>query len=255
MPPKINIKKQINKSLENTRSKLKKTVIKINKPAASPLARLQPAASPLARLQPVMPNNLKVVKEIIKGRNDYPEKVLKLLTRYGSEPVVGFSLKRSPVSKLLTSALSVASKGEFNERLKNSEYDQLFHLYLEITLQSGKKLLVEKNEVINMIPSTKRPNEEIRIISSVPKNLTIDIIMNNAKKSMGANFFTYSANNNNCQDFIVNIMRSNKIGNAQDIAFVKQDTKFLFKNLPNLRKTSNTLTTVGARLDVIKNLL
>jgi hypothetical protein len=221
MAPKINIKKK---------------VIKVIKPS-------------------VMPNNLNVVKEIISGRDNYPVKVVKILKQYGSNPIIGFSLKRTPVSKLLINALSVASKGEFKERLKNSEYDKLFHLYLEITLQSGKKILVEKNEVINMMPSSKRPDEEIRVINSVPKNLTLDIIMNNTQKAMGAKFFTYSANNNNCQDFIVAIMRKNKIGNAQDIAFVKQDTKFLFKNLSNLRKASNTATTIGARLDVVKNIM
>jgi hypothetical protein len=72
---------------------------------------------------------------------------------------------------------------------------------------------------------------------------------------MGSKFLTYSANNNNCQDFIVSIMRANKIGSADDIKFVKQDTKFLFKNLPYLRKFSNTLTTIGGRVDVLKNLI
>ena len=235
MPPKINIKKQINKSLENTRSKFKKKVIKNNKP--------------------IMPNNLNVVKEILTGRDDYPSKVIKILKQYGNEPIVGFSLKRTPVSKLLVNALSVSSKGEFKERLKNSEYDQLFHLYLEITLQSGKKLLVEKNEVINMMPSSKRPDEEIRVINKSPNGLTLNVMMEKTKKAMGANFFKYSANNNNCQDFIVKIMKSNKIGNSEDIKFVKQDTKFLFENMPNIRKASNTLTTIGARVDVLKNIM
>jgi len=234
MPPKINIKKQINKSLENTRSKFKKKV-KNNKL--------------------VIPNNLNVVKEILTGRDDYPVKVIKILKQYGNEPIVGFSLKRTPVSKLLVNALSVSSKGEFKERLKNSEYDQLFHLYLETTLQSGKKILVEKNEVINMVPSSKRPDEEIRVINKSPNGLTLNVMMEKTKKAMGANFFKYSANNNNCQDFIVKIMKSNKIGNSEDIKFVKQDTKFLFENMPNIRKASNTLTTIGARVDVLKNIM
>ena len=75
------------------------------------------------------------------------------------------------------------------------------------------------------------------------------------KKLMGSKFLTYSANNNNCQDFIVSIMRANKIGSMDDIKFVKQDTKFLFKNLPYLRKFSNTVTTIGARVDVLKNII
>jgi hypothetical protein len=105
-----------------------------------------------------------------------------------------------------------------------------------------------------MMMSSKRPQEEIRPIKTTPKNLTINIIMKNTKKAMGAKFLKYSANDNNCQDFIVSMLRANKIGSASDISFVKQDTKFLFKNLPYLRKMSNTATTAGARVNVLKNL-
>lgn len=250
MPPKI--EKQINKSLDNTPPK-ENTQTKDNTP---PKENTQTKIIKTVQkiIKPTTPNNLKVVKEVIKGRNDYPEKVNKILARYGDIPVVGFSLKRTPVSKLLTGALSAASKGEFNKRLQASEYDKLFHLYLEITLETGKKILVEKNEVINMMMSSKRPQEEIRPIKTTPKNLTINTIMKNTKKAMGAKFLKYSANDNNCQDFIVSMLRANKIGSASDISFVKQDTKFLFKNLPYLRKMSNTATTVGARVNVLKNL-
>lgn len=200
------------------------------------------------------PNNLNVITQVIKGRDELPESVLKTLSSYGDVPIIAYSIKRTPVSKLLTTALSTLSR-EFKDRLQKSEYDELFHLYLEITLESGKKLLIEKNAVINIITSVKRPQEEIRIINKTPTGLTLNVIMEKTKKMMGSKFLTYSANNNNCQDFIVSIMRVNKIGSTDDIKFVKQDTKFLFKNLPYLRKFSNTVTTIGARVDVLKNII
>ena len=68
-----------------------------------------------------------------------------------------------------------------------------------------------------------------------------------------SNFFNYSAKSNNCQDMIESILDANNIGNESDRSFVKQDTDFLFENLPYLRKISNTVTTIGARADVIKS--
>ncbi len=65
-----------------------------------------------------------------------------------------------------------------------------------------------------------------------------------------SNFFNYSAKNNNCQDMIINILDANKIGDESDR---RQDTDYLFENLPFLRKFSNTITTIGARTDVIKS--
>lgn len=193
-------------------------------------------------------------KAVIFGRNDYPPKVRGILKKYGEEVVVGYKIKRTPVSSLLTSALSAVSLGKFGKRFGRSEYDELFHLFLEMTTSTGKRISVEKNEVINMDISPKsRPKEEVKdIINNIPQDLTINTIMENTKNAMGTkNFFGYSARDNNCQDFIVALLKSNNIGDAEDIAFVKQNTKELFRDLPFLRKFSNTITDIGARVNVI----
>ena len=161
-----------------------------------------------------LPPNLKIAKALLLGRNDYPPKVRNILKKYGSEVIVSYKLKRTPVSKLLTTALSAVSLGEFGERLKNSEYDELFHLFLEMTTQSGKRISVEKNEVINLeVSPPTRPNEEVEdIVNNIPPGLTINELMNNTNKRMGSSFFNYSAKSNNCQDFIINILDANNIG-------------------------------------------
>ena len=200
-----------------------------------------------------LPPNLKIAKALLLGRNDYPPKVRNILKKYGSEVIVSYKLKRTPVSKLLTTALSAVSLGEFGERLKNSEYDELFHLFLELTTASGKKISVEKNEVINLeVSPPTRPKEEVEdITSNIPDGLTINELMNNTNKRMGSSFFDYSAKSNNCQHFIINILNANNIGDESNREFVKQDTDFLFENLPYLRKISNTVTTLGAKVNVI----
>ena len=203
----------------------------------------------------IPPKNATLVKEVLTGRNDYPVNVLKIMKRYGGEKIKSIMIKRTPVSRLLTKTLSTVSS-EFGKRLKESNFDELFHLYLEVVVEpSGKKIYIEKNEVIaiHLSQGKKRPHEEMIKIASVPSDLTLDTMINRTKQSMGAKFFTYSANNNNCQDFLVAIMRSNKIGTSADLAFIKQDTGYLFKNLPYLRKFPNTLTTIGSRVDIVKN--
>ena len=202
-----------------------------------------------------LPPNVKIAKALLLGRNDYPPKVRNILKKYGSEVVVSYKLKRTPVSSLLTSALSAVSMGEFGDRLKKSEYDELFHLFLELTTASGKRISVEKNEVINAdVSPPTRPKEEVEdIVSNIPPGLTIIELMNNTKERMGSSFFNYSAKSNNCQDFIINILDANNIGDESDREFVKQDTDFLFKNLPFLQKIANTTTTLGAKVDILKS--
>jgi len=198
----------------------------------------------------------KVIKEVkdygtavVKGRNDYPPKVRDILNKYGEEEVSGLTIMRTPVPDVLTGALSLFSGGEFGRRMKNA-FDTLFHLFLEIRTKSGKSLSVEKNEVINMdVAPKKRPETESKVVSNIPSGLSINEMMNNTKEYQGGKFFKYSAYNNNCQDFIVAIFKSNNIGDDEDIKFIKQDTEQLFKDLPSLRKIANTVTDLGAAVN------
>jgi hypothetical protein len=193
-------------------------------------------------------------KAVIYGRMDYPPKVRTILQQNGDEIITSYKIKRTPVPSLLVSALSAVSLGSFGKRFGRSEYDELFHLFLEMTTQSGKKISVEKNEVINMdISPPSRDKEEVKnITSNIPSGLTINELMNKTEERMGkTDYFGYSARDNNCQDFIVSVLKANNIGDETDQKFVKQDTKELFENLPFLRKFSNTLTTIGARVNVL----
>ena len=202
-----------------------------------------------------LPSNVKIAKAVIMGRNDYPPKVRNILKKYGNEIIVSYKLKRTPVSSLITSALNIVSLGEFNKRFKNSDYDELFHLFLEMTTQSGKRIMVEKNEIINMdVSPPTRPNEEVEdVINNIPEGLTINLLMNNTRKRMGeSNFFNYNSKSNNCQNFILSILHANNIGDESDVLFVKQDTEFLFENLPILQKIANATTSLGAKVDVLK---
>jgi hypothetical protein len=187
---------------------------------------------------------------VLNGRNDFQPKVRNILSKYGDKPIQSISIIRAPVPSLLTGALSALSGGKFGKNLKNSPYDTLFHLSLLISVENVK-LILEKNEVINMDINPKLLKDTETQNVSISGELTINGLLENAHKSMGGKFFSYSAKDNNCQDFILAILNSNNIGNEQDKSFVKQNTKSLFDNLPSLRKISNTITDLGAKVNEI----
>lgn len=191
-------------------------------------------------------------KAVIYGRNDYPPKVRNILKNVGNQTIKSITIKRTPVSGLITGALSVFSLGKFGKRMERS-FDELFHLFIEITLNNNQKVILEKNEVINMESNPKsRPDTEMKIVNTSIPQITLDEMLNNTEQYMGQkDFFGYSAKDNNCQDFIVSFFKANNIGDESDISFIKQDTKSLFRDLPSLRKLSNTITTIGAKANVI----
>jgi hypothetical protein len=191
---------------------------------------------------------------LVEGRNDYPPKVRDIISKYGDKIITGITINRTPLGKPLMTALQIASGNTFSQKLQNTPYDKLFHLFMCIEFANGK-ITLEKNEVINAEYGCKLPKDtESKNIdsSSIPNGLTLTNALNKTKERMGGKFFVYSAKDNNCQDFLSSFLQANNIGNSNDISWIKQETKVLFEGNDRLRKIANTLTDIGARVDILK---
>jgi hypothetical protein len=186
-------------------------------------------------------------KRVVYGNTDYSTKARQLIDKFGNEPIQRITIIRNPVPDYLIEILNVVSFGDFKKKLKETEYDKLFHLAVVFDTPKGK-LLLEKNEVINLSESI--PKEEGREDRNVPinKQLTVKELLDNTEKRMGKDlYYKYSAYDNNCQNFILNVLKANDLGDSADFEFVKQDTEELFKSNPYLRKLSNSVTDIASR--------
>jgi hypothetical protein len=84
---------------------------------------------------------------------------------------------------------------------------------------------------------------------SIPSGLTLNKMLDRTRASMGNRFLSYSARDNNCQDFILAILQSNNLSTSTNTLFVKQATQSLLT--PQLRKISNTITDIAGGVDKI----
>ena len=57
---------------------------------------------------------------------------------------------------------------------------------------------------------------------------------------MGNSFLTYSARDNNCQNFVLSLLQANGLSNERNILFTKQSTTALFST--EMRKLTNTIS-------------
>jgi hypothetical protein len=196
----------------------------------------------------------KYATAVTQGRKDYPPKMREIIEKYGNIPILRMYACRTPVSSLLTSALNAVSFGEFSKKWDNKPYDKLFHLDLRIELATRPQttILLEKNEVLNAMVNPIPPGKNTQC-SRIPKNKKITMLnlLEGAKKIQGDKFFRYSAYNNNCQDFIMAMLKGVEVGTQENFDFIKQDTKELFKGLPGTRKFANTVTDLGAIVNTI----
>ena len=93
-------------------------------------------------------------------------------------------------------------------------------------------------------------NAETYQIHNIPQNLTVSQLILNTERRMGRQkFLSYSAYDNNCQHFILNVLQANSIHEGAD--FVKQRTEDIFQNNEHLRKMANTVTDVAGRANVL----
>jgi len=166
--------------------------------------------------------------------------------RYLNNKIKSITILRSPLSDNLMSVVKTAGGKDFVKALEKLPYDKLYHLRIEVGLDNGKKIIVEKSKAVIIITEdlTREANTESLKIDSVP-DITLKTMMEKTKAKMGAKFYPYQAFTNNCEDFVLAILEANGMGDPKYKDFIKQDVKTLITT-PYFRKLINTITDVGA---------
>ena len=146
----------------------------------------------------------------------------------GNNFIIGAYICRTPLNKILISIANAITDNEFNELVKSSGYDKLFHLSLVVILDNQKKITIEKNEVVtikNYNNNDVSKLTETMIIQKIASHrITLNNLINNTLKYMGdSKFYDYDAWHNNCQVFIKSILISNDLFNESYNKFLFQD--------------------------------
>ncbi len=177
---------------------------------------------------------------------------------FGAQPIKNIVLCKSPVQKFVSLALDAVSQGKFKEQMGRLGYDDMFHLYMLVWLQNGKIIAVEKNQTINIqVADESYYNPQATLEVKLTKPLTLGDMLNQTLGYMGQDgYFSYDGQNNNCQVYLRSILRANEISTPQAEAFIMQDTRQIFDNLPGyVHDVSKVVTDLGALWDMTKSWL
>jgi hypothetical protein len=195
----------------------------------------------------------KTIDKILPTRNNFPPKVRALLDNYGNEIITRIEIGRTPIQSGITNALNLLSGGQFGKNMRDLKYDAVFHLFMVATLQNGKSIMIEKNEVVKMMlvdqGYMRRAKDQITIGLFNSKK-TLREFIDNAVKMVGPSIYLYNYKNNNCQVFIRNLLKANGLLTSQAETFIMQDAEGLLKKTPGfLDKVANTVTEAGAKFN------
>ena len=204
-------------------------------------------------LRDVYNTTKKVVSRLVFGDNSLPEAVMKFLKNNGDAKLLNGNINRKPISSMINSVLNVLSFGEFQKNLDKTPYDRLFHLSLDIRLNNGKIIKIEKNAriTITQIHSIDtNSNNDYNI--SLP-NITLNEFVNNGYKEMKEKFFIYNAETSNCQHFILGLLKGSNSLTPEAAEFIKQKTENIFQNMSQTQTMMNRITDLAGKIDIIAN--
>ena len=183
------------------------------------------------------------IKNVFSANDRYTNKANSILKKYGDYNITGIIIEKSPIIGAIDTALNLISLGKWETAKKKYNYDDLYHLYLILTLDLGggktKRLLLEKNQSINISESIPEKTEKTQNLNIFPpKNITLNNLLQTTLNKVGKEqFFIYSPfGGRNCQNFIKDIFTSNDLYNDRI-------NKFVFQPIQELKKDLGGLTT------------
>jgi len=182
-----------------------------------------------------------IINKILPTRENFPPKVRKIIKDNGDKKIKALIVGRTPVNSTIQTLLNVVTLGQLKQKEKEMGYDNLYHLFMIVELDSGTNILVEKNSVVNMKKVSKSYGGNDKIVIPVNKDITFGDMIDNAVKAVGKSIYLYDAVNNNCQVFINNLLKNSGLG-------VAEANKFILQDIEDVLSTSPKYTTIIAKL-------
>ncbi len=199
------------------------------------------------------------LKGVFFGRKDYPPAERKLIEKYGNSKILKIEIYREPLEKMTKLATTILTLGQIDSLKKKYNYDELYHLFLVITVDFGVvnvPIRVEKHEIINIHEYPKiAPNAERFSINLRGYSGTFREFLKNGENRLGDKYWFYNAFDNNCQIFVLNLLEANPpiiANNPTAKAFIYQDVTGLTADLnPVSKNLINLGTGLKSRLNVL----
>jgi hypothetical protein len=174
------------------------------------------------------------------------------MRKYGTEYIEKIEVCRVPVNGVIQKLMNFLSAGEYKKRIKELNYEEVFHLYFVLHYK-GASYIMEKNAKVNLkkLKKGSLKNGEcipVRLPVNGKYKINLNGLINRAEEA-GMNY-RYSANKNNCQRFVLDILEASKLSTPEIKKFVYQDAG---KLLPpgKVRKIAQSITDLGSIVETV----
>ena len=190
--------------------------------------------------------------EAFEVQNDYTPKVYTYLKRNYGLKIVALSICRTPIKKSIEAALNIVSFGKWSSERSKFGYDDFYHLFLIAETETGRRIVIEKNEVINVkdYPHAPSASDDCKEVDMTHGPLKLGVILKKTETEMkDKDYFLYDSFNNNCQVFVENVLSANALLQPELIEFISQELGEVLKTQPiYMSSVARNVTDVRGRV-------
>ena len=189
-----------------------------------------------------------VVRDILdKLFGPAPKVVSNFIKAHGDKKITAIQICRKPIEAAVSKLMDVVTLGKFSSVKNKIGYDRFYHLFMNITLEGGKRFKLEKNQLVKI----SGPESASDCITVSVKPVTLAEAFKRGIAKVGKEkFWRYSALSTNCQHFVAAFLSGSGMYTSSVKKFVYQPLDQLVKELPAFsKKTARKVTDVASYLD------
>lgn len=153
-----------------------------------------------------------------------------LISKYKDYKIVHILGAKQPIESSVQWLANIISTGKYEQAKSKLGYDNFFHVYLILRLEDGTKLKLEKNEVINIevITGLQKNTGSYNIGDT---NIRLGDFLSRGQQLMGDKYFDYDGFTNNCQIYLLSLLKANGLINKDISDFFGQDAQAVSQEL------------------------
>lgn len=153
---------------------------------------------------------------------------------------------REPIASGVRAALNALTLGGFSQAARALNYDDVFHLWIVLTLADGEHWRFDKNEVVRVVRGAPPSGEckPVHMHRDIPVGEFFD-------KGIAQNprFWLYDTVNN-CQRFDIDLLKGNGLLTPELESFILQDSVSLVQGMA--KKAADAVTDLAGRVDIVR---
>lgn len=184
-----------------------------------------------------------------------PPSYRKFVQENGDKRITRMMVCRRPLPGAIIKVADAITKGNFSGTVKRLGYDDVFHLFLIITLDDGSSWVMEKNHVLSVHRANPGQTGSETICKPVPignKILTLSQLIRPVVQVQGPNYAHYTFDEWNCQRYVDDTLKYSGLLTPDLHKFIYQDAKEIAATIPSFgRWLASKATNLAARLDQV----